>query len=195
MSGIEVVGLISAVVGILTAITDVYDGLKDAANLPEAIRKVAERLPLVRSILESVEKHIASHPDEQACQAMETVVKKCKINAERLQEIFNAVAPSEPPSKRDRYRAIVRGWGKGQMVEVLAKEMLDDVRLLAEKHAVGAASETQIEQLQKAIEEISKLSPSLPNEGSVTQSHSGSGDNITGNKYGGNHNSPPPMLD
>jgi hypothetical protein len=55
-------------------------------------------------------------------------------------------------------------------------------------HAAQAATEAQVAQLSEAIKELSNMEPSLPEEDGVSQTYYGSGDNIAGNKYGGNHN-------
>ncbi|KAM0531696.1 hypothetical protein ACHAP6_008156 [Verticillium nonalfalfae] len=187
MSGIEVVGLISAVIAIVGTIENIYNGLRDAKNLPRAFREVAEKLPLVRNTLQIAERHISANTDEEACQAIKNVLEKCKVKAEHLEEIFNAVAP-EHPSRLERYRVVVRRLGKGNLVEVLTKEMMEDVRLLAVNRAIQAATESQIAELLKAIEELSSLEPSLLDEDSISQHHYGSGDNVWGDKIGGNQN-------
>lgn len=189
MSGVEVVGLISAIIGIVETIANVYSSLKDAENLPRAFRKVAERLPLVRETLRTAEKQVECNADEEAYQAIKTVLEKCKVKAEHLEEIFKAVVPSEGTSRFDRYRMAARRLGKGNQVEELAKDMMEDVRLLAENRAVQAATEAQVVQLVEAIKDLSSMEPSLPDEDfSISQSHYGYGDNVAGNKYSGNHN-------
>ena len=188
MSGIEVVGLISAVISIVGAVENIYSGFRDARNLPQAFRDVAEKLPLVRETLRIAEQQIKSTSDEDACEAIKTVVENCKVKAERLKEVFATVAPSEPPTRLERYSVAVRRWGKRNRVEELTREMMEDVRLLAVNRAVQAATEDQAAELLRAIKELSTIEPSLPDEESVSQHHSGSGHNIRGNNYQGNHN-------
>ncbi|KAL3955848.1 hypothetical protein ACCO45_009867 [Purpureocillium lilacinum] len=93
MSGIEVVGLISAIISLVGAVENIYSGFRDARNLPRAFREVAEKLPLVRETLRIAEQQIKSTSDEEACEAIKTVVENCKVKAERLKEIFTTVAP------------------------------------------------------------------------------------------------------
>lgn len=191
MSGAEVVGLIAATLEIIETVKNVYNGLRDAEHLPQAFREVVERLPLVQKTLEVVERHmesIDSDAEKMACQAMKVVVDNCKAKAKRLEEIFSFIVPSDDTPRFERYRMVVRRLGKENKVEVLAKEMMNDARLLAENRAVQAATQAQIAQLYQAIEDLSQLEPSLPDEDSINQSHSGSGDNVAGNKYEGNHN-------
>lgn len=190
MSGVaEVVGLISGTAAIIETITKVYDCLRDAENLPRAFREVLERLPLVRDTLRIAEKYVGDNTDKEACRAMKIIVEKCKARAENLEKIFEEVAPSEGKPRLERYRMAARRLGKGSQVEVLTKEMMEGVRILAENRAVQAATGAQVTQLAKAIEDLSTTESSLPDEdSSVSQSHFGSGDNVAGNKYSGNHN-------
>lgn len=189
MSGFEIVGLITTTIEIIDAIIVIYDGLKDAKALPEAFREVMGRLPLVETTLRIVEKSIRDDVGEEA-QAMRTVLEQCKAKAENLKEIFKAVAPPEDSEARflQKYRSIVKRLGKGNKVEVLGKGMMEDVQALAGNRAVKAATQDQISELQVAIEELSGLSPSLPDDGAVTQNHYGSGHNVAGDNYNGNHN-------
>ncbi|PWI63974.1 hypothetical protein PCL_01574 [Purpureocillium lilacinum] len=188
MSGIEVVGLISAVISIVGAVENIYSGFRDARNLPRAFCEVAEKLPLVRETLRIAEQQIKSTSDEEACEAIKTIVENCKLKAERLKEIFTTVAPPEPPTRLERYSVAVRRWGKRNRVEDLTREMMEDVRLLAVNRAVQAATEDQAAELLRAIKELSTIEPSLPDQDCVSQYHSGSGHNIRGNNYQGNHN-------
>lgn len=188
MSGVEIVGLISAIIGIIEVVKTVSDNLKDAANLPTAFREIGERLPIVQDTLRITKTHIGNNVDDEACQAMETVVKNCKNKAEQLQGIFNAVALSADASRIESYRIALRRWSKGKLVEDLAREMIEDVRVLAMNRAVQGATEAQVAQLLKAIEDLANVEPSLSDGTSVNQHHSGSGDNVAGNKYMGNHN-------
>ncbi|WAO94398.1 Pfs, NACHT, and ankyrin domain-containingprotein [Fusarium falciforme] len=188
MSGLEIVGLISAVISIVEAVEIVYNGIRDTRNLPRAFREVAKKLPLVRDTLRIAERQIGASTDDEACQAVKTVVESCKVKAEELKDIFDAVSASDNASRFERYRVAVRRFGKGSLVETLAQELMEEVRLLGTNRAVQAATEAQAAELLKAIEELSSMEPSLPDEKSVSQHHSGSGDNVAGNKYQGNHN-------
>ncbi|PNP60689.1 hypothetical protein FNYG_14579 [Fusarium nygamai] len=175
MSGAEIFGLISGTVSIIEAIRKLYSGLRDSENLPLAFREVLDRLPLVQDILQSAEYDVGN-ADEDSCRAIKKIVERCREKAKRLQTVFKEVAPSEGMSRFERYRMVVRRLGKGTQVEVLTKEMMEDVRLLVESHVVKAATETQITQLLKDIKDLSSMEPSvLDEESSITYNHYGHG--------------------
>ncbi|KAF5686936.1 ankyrin protein [Fusarium circinatum] len=188
MSGIEVIGLVSAILTILETIGQLSDAIKNAKDLPPAFREVADKLPIVREILQSVEKHLSTSAYQGTDEAIQAVLKHCREKAEKLEKLFKAVDPSEDTSSFRRYALMVRSLGKGHRVEVLSKGMMEDVKLLVQSHTAQAATEAQVAKLTEAIEEISNVEPSLTEEETISQTHYGSGDNVAGNKYAGNHN-------
>jgi uncharacterized membrane protein len=61
MSGAEaiaVLGLISSIISIVDGTKKVYDAATNARGLPQAFREVADRLPIVKNILDSAKQHI-----------------------------------------------------------------------------------------------------------------------------------------
>ena len=86
----------------------------------------------------------------------------------------------------DRYVKAARTIGKGGRVESLIKGILDDLQLLATKFPEVTNTRGK-EQLTKAIEEVSKMEPSLPDgfEEAPTFTHFGSGA-LNANMAGGN---------
>ncbi|KAM0491832.1 hypothetical protein ACHAP8_010336 [Fusarium lateritium] len=188
MSGIEVIGLIGSIVGIVQFIAEVSNALKNAKDLPEAFQEVGDRIALVQDILQKVENNIDRTADDGTYQAVRTILEDCKDKAKQLEAIFQAVASTDKTPRIKRYALVVKRLGKGKRVEVLAKGMIEDTQLLVMEHTAQAATEDQLTKLADAIEVLSEIEPSLPEEGSITQNHSGSGDNVAGNKYQGNHN-------
>ncbi|XEV01594.1 hypothetical protein FSHL1_006881 [Fusarium sambucinum] len=188
MSGIEVIGLIGSIVGIVQFIAEVSNALKNAKDLPEAFQEVGDRIALVQDILQKVENNIDRTADDGTYQAVRTILEDCRDKAKQLEAIFQAVASTDKTPRIKRYALAVKRLGKGKRVEVLAKGMIEDTQLLVMEHTAQAATEDQLTKLADAIEVLSEIEPSLPEEGSITQNHSGSGDNVAGNKYQGNHN-------
>jgi hypothetical protein len=69
--------------------------------------------------------------------------------------------------------------GKGNEVEKLMKGMLEDLQLLVGEHNMRIATKAELEQVAKAISEVSAIPPSVPENGfqepSFTANYSGSG--------------------
>lgn len=193
MSGAEagfVIGLIGSLISIVDAIKKVYDAAGDANGQPGEFRQVAARLPLVIEILHSVEA-AAPELDDTKQEAIEPILKSCKAKAEKLQEIFQKVIRKDDGNWFDRYKKALRTLGKGDKVEYLMEGIQKDTQLLACEKLMGIATEEQVKRLEEGIREMNDLSSSVQEDTlSVTQTHSGTGDNIghsgSGNNYGGN---------
>ncbi|KAG4428234.1 hypothetical protein IFR05_016284, partial [Cadophora sp. M221] len=180
MSGIEAAGLalgmISAIISIIDATNQVYEAVKDEAGLPTNFKKSATKLPLISKLLEDAERYVKA-ADEATETAFTPTLEDCKAQAIQLQELFEKVMPEEGESRWDRYVKAARTIGKGGRVENLVGGILDDLQLLATRFPEVTTPRTK-EQLAKAVEEVTKMEPSLPDgfEQMPAYAHYGSGD-------------------
>lgn len=190
MSGAEVLGIISAVITIIDTIKQLYDGAHahDSTGLPEAFREVAARLPLVRKILESVDNHLRGNKTDDSCGEVKTVLEQARNKVLALKTLFDKVIPLDEDPCVDRYVKLVRTLGKGNRVETLMLGLMTDVQLLVGKYGLDNANSQQIEQLRKAIEELSNMEPSIADselpQWSFTNTNSGSGTQTNNNVAG-----------
>jgi hypothetical protein len=183
MSGAEVIailGVISSTIQIIDGAKQVYNAATSAEGLPEAFREVASRLPIITAILGGVERYIKDGDvSEHIYEGTQQVTKACQIKAKKLDELFRKVIPDDNTSRWDRYLSAIRTLGKGNAVEQLMKGMLEDLQLLVGEHNMRIATKDQIEQITKAIREVSAIPPSVPEDGfqgaSFTANYSGSG--------------------
>lgn len=179
MSGIEAAGLtlgiISAIISIIDASHQVYEAVKDEAGLPTNFKKSASKLPLISKLLQDAERYVKS-ADEATKTAFAPTLEDCKTQAIQLRELFNKVMPEEGGSRWDRYVKAARTIGKGGRVENLVGGILDDLQLLATRYPEVMSPLTK-EQLTKAVEEVTKIEPSLPSsfEQMLVYAHYGSG--------------------
>jgi alkaline phosphatase len=203
MSGVGeaslVLGMISSIISIIDATKQVYEAVEDGAGLPTNFKKSATKLPLISKLLEDAERYVNNAADESIKAAFTPTLEDCKVQATHLQELFGKVVRDEGDSRWDRYVKAARTIGKGGRVEALVGGILDDLQLLTTKFP-EVTSPRGKEQLAKAIEEVSKMEPSLPdgfeqmpafaNYGSGTQNNNTGGgpqnnNNITGNQISG----------
>ncbi|KAH8704305.1 hypothetical protein GQ44DRAFT_778212 [Phaeosphaeriaceae sp. PMI808] len=165
MSGTEaglVVGLISSIIAVLNIIEKLYSEVKDAEDIPITFREIARPLLVVHDTLRVAQAHIDTHGlNEDSCQEIKPTMECCKDKALRLETVFRKVAPQAGTSRHDRYRLAANTLGKESRVETLTKEMLEDVKLLAENPVVKAETEAEVRKLVRAIEELSALPPPL----------------------------------
>lgn len=191
MSGAEaglVLGLVSGTITIIDTVIKVYNDVQDAHGIPSTFREITQRLPLIRNTLGMAEAHIVEGSlDEESCRAIEPIIEGCRDKALHLETIFRRVVPQANISSLDRYRIALRALGKGNRVEVLMKGMLADVQLLAGNQAFKI-NEVEIGRLVKAIEELSAMPPSLPEDRPVDSINNYGYGTIFTNTGGGTQN-------
>lgn len=179
MSGGEavlVLGLISSIITIIDTTKNVYDAATSKTGLPKAFGECAKKLPLVKNILESIEK---GNVYEKECKEVKGVVEGCKRKASTLEELFQKVIPADGASHLQRYYKAVKTLGKGNEVESLMRGILEDLALLNSERIMKTPIKTHEEQIAKAISEIRDVPKSVPDdlfqETGATVNHSGSG--------------------
>jgi alkaline phosphatase len=204
MSGVGeaslVLGIISSILSIIDATKQVYESLEDDAGLPTNFKKSATKLPLISKLLEDAERYINDVTDKSTKAAFIPVLEDCKSQATQLQELFEKVIPEESDSRWDRYVKVARTIGKGGRVESLVGRILDDLQLLATRFPDVTTLRGK-DQLAKAIEEVTKMEPSLPDDfeqtpayahyGSGAQNNNTSGGTQYNNNSTGNQNNGP----
>ncbi|KAK3614600.1 hypothetical protein LTR56_026643 [Elasticomyces elasticus] len=193
MSGAEaigIVGLIASVITIIETSRDLYDAATNAKGLHEAFRAVSQNIPLVLNILrdckraqEQADEEYRTSTDaahkrdlEASAEASKAIMLACEDNARRLKEIFEKVVPGDYATRIDRYKKAVQAImpDKKRKVEDLMKDILEKLQLLHTSRFFGAINEERSDDLVAAIQQLSDLAPSLPDEDS-RYSHSGSG--------------------
>ena len=108
--------------------------------------------------------------------------------------------PEEGKSRWDRYVKAARTIGKGSCVENLVRGILDDLQLLVTRFLEVIILRIK-EQLAKAIEEVAKIEPSLPDSfeqmpvyvyysSSAQNNNTGSRSQYNNNSTGNQNNSP-----
>ncbi|KAI1859849.1 hypothetical protein JX265_010298 [Neoarthrinium moseri] len=201
MSGAEVIGLISGIIGIVDVIIKVYGAAKDATGLPSSFRVVVRRLPLIKDTLETAAGGLDETESEVYFAALKGVLEACGEKADALEKIFRRVMVDQDATRAERYAAAVRTLGKGRKVEDLMDGVLGDLQTLSASCAVRAATRTQLRSLVEESKNISekgledKQSPFIGNYGTGPQSiHTGNGDqnvNIgSGAQFNGNFTGP-----
>ncbi|KAF5966849.1 hypothetical protein FCOIX_12286 [Fusarium coicis] len=174
-----VTALISSTITTLEAATDYYNVVKDDKVLCEPFHESGRGLLLVGKALQVAKTKLGGRDLAGDPQSAMDSLKECNANAELSKNIFNAVAESPETSRFGRYKEVVRQEGKGRPVEVLMMGMMNYVCALAENGAIRAGMEDQINALRGAIEKLSKMEASVPDErSSGTFAQYSSGDQL-----------------
>jgi hypothetical protein len=199
MSGVGkaglVLGIISAIISIIDATKKVYEAVEDEAGLPTNFKKSATKLPLISKLLEYAEEYVNNEADESIKAAFTPTLEDCKVQAIHLQELFEKVMPEEGDSRWDRYVKAARTIGKGGRVESLVGGILDDLQLLATRFPIVMKPRGK-EELAKAIDEMARMEPSLPDGFEQTPAYTaqnvqlGGGNQYNNNSTGNQLNGP-----
>jgi hypothetical protein len=188
MSGLEVIGSLSAIIGIINASIKIYDSARKDLKLSETFDTVGRRLPIVLETLQRCEKHLQSLQNSlppDACEALERLLENCDDKASRLRQIFERVIPGEQDAWKTRYLKVIRRFGKGNMVEELMLSITEDVQLVVNHRAVQSAKPEENAELEKIIKEMKFIKPSLPEEESCAISFNSAGGTQTNNVNSG----------
>ena len=206
MSGAEaitIIGLISSVITIIEKSRDLYDAATNVKGLHEAFRAVSSNIPLVLNILREC-KRVQEQDDrdwretndaarklelEESAEAVRPIMAACEDNAMKLKEIFEKVIPEEDANWLDRYRKAVQTVmpGRKRKVEDLMKDILEKLQLLHANQSFKVVTERRSDDLDGAIQQLSELSPSLPDDDG-RYSHYGSGSMNINSGEGTQHN-------
>lgn len=161
--------IIASVIAICGAITKTYETIDKITGLPKAFDQVQKDLPFVRNILDRAQERLNnSEPTDDQRKAILAVAKPCDDKAKELKRIFDEL---ETKCKQDQdvkswarvrllYREALRGV-KAHRVESLMNDILKGVEKLAWNEVFRLAMQEDLEGIQKAIEELSKVQPSL----------------------------------
>ncbi|BAE64782.1 unnamed protein product [Aspergillus oryzae RIB40] len=139
MSGVELLGVLSAVITVLDATTTLYQRARKDIRLSETFEVAARRLPVLLHILQTFKSTLEPLKDSlssDVCEALEETLNSCEEKARRLSEIFTKVlsGPTDSVSWRQRYSKIVHRLGQRNKVDLLMIAITQDVQLLVNYH-------------------------------------------------------------
>ena len=157
MAGIN--NWISSTIDIIKITTNAYNAVSDDEHLPGTFHEAGRGLVLIETALRTAQKQQGGDL-QHAVSSMEA----CNTKAKLSQGIFEDVAQAPEASRFERYKAAMRREGEENKVEVLVQGMMKDVSDLARDGVVGAAMKDQVKGLRDAIDRLSAMEPSVPNE-------------------------------
>ncbi|KAK5947999.1 hypothetical protein OHC33_010983 [Knufia fluminis] len=182
MSGLEVIGGISAVIAIIDSSVQVWKSARKDLKLSETFETVANRLPILRDTLRTCHEHfepIQTTLPADAAESLLKTVQNCETKAAKLHTIFEETISGENDQWYERYRKVARRLGKGSKVEELMQSITEDAQSLVNYHTVKSASPELCMKLEEIVTTMQSVEPSLPNDDIASQ---------TFNAYGGPQN-------
>jgi N-terminal domain on NACHT_NTPase and P-loop NTPases len=142
MSGLEVLGGISAVIAIIDGSVKVWESRRKDLKLRGTFETVGNRLPILRNILQTCHEHlepIRTSLPADAAQSLLKTVDDSKMRAKNLDTIFQETIPGEDDRWYERYHMVARRLGKGSKVEELMRAITEDAQNLGKPSAVPEA--------------------------------------------------------
>ena len=191
MSGLEVIGGISAIITIIEASLKVWERAQKGIRLPKTFETVARRLPFLLSTLQICHDQLdavkATLPND-IVESIKSNVRNCKVQAQTLREIFEETIPGENASRLERYRVAVKSVGKGKRVEEILKSISEDTHDLASYYVVKSARPDFSLHLKELISELETIESSIDTErisskNSYSTNYSDQQNSSTGNAH------------
>lgn len=184
-----ILGIISSIISIIDATRQIYDAVEDQEGLPKNFKQTATKLPFISKLLKDAETYINNAEGKDTKDAFKPILKDCQAQTTELQELFQKVMPNEGDTRLNRYIKAARTIGKGGRVESLIGGILVNLQLLTTKFPAVTTPEEKA-RLDQAIEEVSKMDPSLSDnfEEGPAYAHYGSGAQNNNTGSGIQHN-------
>ncbi|KAH7302822.1 hypothetical protein B0I35DRAFT_501667 [Stachybotrys elegans] len=167
--------LVMASIGLVQTISSTYRAIQHIKGLPKAFQSVSDDLPLVEAILKSARDELSRQNSlaEDVKRSINTIIKRCHDNAQKLNTIFEKIKGKEQQESKDGkewsvtefYRNTLRSFGrlaKAHKVENLMKDLLQDLKKMALMQIFKTATAAQIEKVEKALLELENVEPSVP---------------------------------
>lgn len=144
-----------------------YEAVKNEKSLQESFHEAGRTVPLIQQALQEA-KPDAARTTRNTISAL----RDCNTKAEVLRDMLEAVAEASETSRAEAYRAAVKQVSNGRTIEVLVLGVMADMCGLAEDLAI----EEKVEEIQVAMDKLSKMESSLPKaESGNVFNHYGSG--------------------
>jgi hypothetical protein len=161
MSGVEVLGGISARITLVDFSKQLLDAARDANGLPEAFRVVRDQLPLIARTLRNAQDRSQAAVEDDLV-AVGPGLKSCELQAQRLKEILQKVMVADTDGRLERYKKYVKTVGKGHRVETIAQHIFEQLQLLQTNHVFSNVATK--DDLQAAVAKLEEATPSLDEE-------------------------------
>lgn len=160
----------AATLAIIQSVSITYTTIQHLRGLPKAFKEVGQNLALVEETLVLVQEQLEGATFTDATtEAIETVLKSCQGKAKLLNNVFQEINRGKLNDKNAKdwsvianiYRTAVLRLGKAHRVESLMQDILNGLKGLTMNQVFRTATQSQMEKLEKAIENLATVEPSI----------------------------------
>lgn len=173
MSGVEIIGLISAAIEGVKICRQIYKTIKDTKDLPEAFHEVNKQLPLAQNTLEGAKRvaedaiaagNGSSNNLANVGESMLATISSCAKKVAELKGIFRKARDLREDGHpfRKGYRAVVEKMGgTNHRVEELMRGILDSILSLSANQVFRLATSDQVDKINQGIKALEAVEPSV----------------------------------
>ncbi|RKK90395.1 hypothetical protein BFJ68_g16461 [Fusarium oxysporum] len=159
--------VIASTIAVVQAISSTYEAIQHLRGLPNEFNEVRRSLPLAQDTLGLARDQLQTLAlNESSKKALQPLVSDCEEKAKMLQDIFEKVEKGAKSAKDgsvlEFYRTSLLRLGKANRVETLMRGILKDLDALATNQLFKAATQSQMAQLNEAIDRLSNVESSVP---------------------------------
>lgn len=178
MSGLEVIGAIAAVLGIVGSIEKTWNDAQKAIKFNNEFEAVASKIFILQSILKTCEsdfQKIQTLPKDDDAR-LATVMRSCGDKFTKLETIFKETTSGGKDKWYEKYRDIWKKFGSGSRVEELTLSVVEDTKIIAVYHQVKTLSPESGQKLDELAKELQSLQPSVTEDSSSTYTFNNEGE-------------------
>lgn len=150
-----VYGLITGTIGIINTSIQIYKAVQDKSGITEGLRKVSEKLPSIKDLLEdAAEQYKSKNIDEQVWLSVGADIQHCNAACKELQEILERAYPRDSASPAGRVFKNLGNIvsGRGKKAEDLLKEICQYLDLLGQRQII--TNTRLLEELKQTVNEL-----------------------------------------
>lgn len=163
MSGLEVLGAISAIINIVDGIAKAWDAAQKDIKFNGGFEVASSKVFILHSILKLCEEDLqklASLPKDDD-KRLADVMRACEANVKKLEIIFTETISGGKNKWYEKYKTVWKRFGKGSRVEELMLSLVEDIRTVATYHQVLSLSPDLGQKLDELAKELQSLQPSM----------------------------------
>jgi hypothetical protein len=190
MSGVGeaslVLGLVSSIIAIIEAVSEIYDAYDNVQGLPKQVRDAAEKIPLIHHTLSLAETNIqAKGISEDALRSAKPILEQCKKDVEGFQAISKKCLPANDATRTERMQKAMQMKMKASTLKDYMASLVTNLALLADCQIFQDTATLQ--DIKAAVDQLNTADDEL-NSVQVTHHGSGSVNALTGPGHQENNN-------
>ena len=164
MSGLEIIGGISAIINIIDTSIKIYDSARKDVRLSKTFQTIGRRLPIILDTLRTCQtqlKSIKASISANIYKVLKHILEDYNKKARNLKEIFEKIIPDKRDAWEKRYLKVIKRLRKESKIKKLILSITKNIQLVVNHYIVKSAKPKKNIKLSKIIEEINAVESSI----------------------------------